>query len=390
MNNIKLKDINNGRHDYFLNNLEIITKYLNEIFANSDKKIFENFIEETKIILDKCCDESITYKQRAELFYNLTNSWLNLWGRYKHIPEAIELGYKIDDITNSLGAYYQLLLGMSIVYEDKTGDEKIDLQKTIEGFQLIAETIDLFVHIFSIFELIQFSENAQKTLLAKTYDLKEYFKDSREKKGLVIQLRSYCSLIIFRVNEYLQHKQLSFQQSIQINSFSTINLSPKIEIQLTQKATKEGKDISEIAAEIITHAIESELQDYQETIQGITQGLEDFEKGNFSSCEDFTNDFSQQLIEDAEMLADIKDYDNAKNKSEESFPSEIVDSIFFKGENPIKIYREYRGISILELSQKSNIEIKKLEKIEDNISIATHKNLEVIAEILNIDVDMII
>jgi ribosome-binding protein aMBF1 (putative translation factor) len=101
-------------------------------------------------------------------------------------------------------------------------------------------------------------------------------------------------------------------------------------------------------------------------------------------------DFYQQLIEDAEMLADIKAYDNAKNKSEESFPSEVVDSIFLKGENPIKIYREYRGISILELSQKTNIDIQELEKIEDNISMATQKNLEVIAESLNIDVDMII
>ena len=70
----------------------------------------------------------------------------------------------------------------------------------------------------------------------------------------------------------------------------TINLSPEIEIQLTQKATKEGKDISEIVTEIITHVIELELQDYQETIKGITQGLEDFEKGNFSSFEDFTNE----------------------------------------------------------------------------------------------------
>ncbi|MGI0479652.1 hypothetical protein ACN4EE_02560 [Geminocystis sp. CENA526] len=70
----------------------------------------------------------------------------------------------------------------------------------------------------------------------------------------------------------------------------TLNLSPEIEIQLIQKATKEGKDISEIASEIISHAIELELQDYQETIKGITQGLEDFEKGNFSSFEDFTNE----------------------------------------------------------------------------------------------------
>ncbi len=70
----------------------------------------------------------------------------------------------------------------------------------------------------------------------------------------------------------------------------TINLPPEIETRLTEKATKEGKHISEIATEIITHAIELELQEYQETIKCITQGLEDFEKGNFCSFEDFTNE----------------------------------------------------------------------------------------------------
>ncbi|MBL1211500.1 hypothetical protein, partial [Geminocystis sp. GBBB08] len=44
-------------------------------------------------------------------------------------------------------------------------------------------------------------------------------------------------------------------------------------------------------------------------------------------------DFYQQLIEDAEMLANIKTFDQAKDKSEESFPSDIVNRIFVEGEN---------------------------------------------------------
>jgi ribosome-binding protein aMBF1 (putative translation factor) len=101
-------------------------------------------------------------------------------------------------------------------------------------------------------------------------------------------------------------------------------------------------------------------------------------------------DFYQQLIEDAEMLADIKAYDKAKNKLEESFPSDVVNRIFLNGENPIKVYCEYRDLSILELSQKTKIDIQELEKIEDNISMATQKQLETITESLNIDLDMII
>lgn len=102
------------------------------------------------------------------------------------------------------------------------------------------------------------------------------------------------------------------------------------------------------------------------------------------------NDFYKKLTEDAEMLADIKAYDIAKNKSEKSFPSDIVDRILLEGENPIKVYRGYRGFSLLELSEKIQIDIQELEEIEDNISIATQKKLETIAESLNIDLDMII
>jgi hypothetical protein len=101
-------------------------------------------------------------------------------------------------------------------------------------------------------------------------------------------------------------------------------------------------------------------------------------------------DFYQQLVEDAEMLADIKAYDIAKNKSEESFPSDIVNRIFLEGENPIKVYREYRGFSLLELSEKTQIDIQRLTEIEQNISTANKKNIETIANILNIDVNMII
>lgn len=246
MNDIKLKDTNNGCHHYILNNLEIIPNYLNDIVANSDKKLFQNLIKETKIILEKCCDNSITYRQKAELLNTLTKSWFDLWGHYKHILEEIELGYIIDDITNSLMGYTKLLLGISIVNEEKTGDEKIDSQKTVKGYQLIAETIDVFAHIFSISELTQFSENAQKTLLDTTYDLKEYFKDSIEKHELVIQLRGYCSLIILRINEYLRQRELSFQETVKLNSSSTLwweNISGTFgDDPLYDEAMKLGKE----------------------------------------------------------------------------------------------------------------------------------------------------
>lgn len=74
----------------------------------------------------------------------------------------------------------------------------------------------------------------------------------------------------------------------------TINLSPEIETQLIEQATKQGKDVSVIIAEIITRVMELESQDNQETIKGITQGLNDFEIGNFRSFEDFVREQSNK------------------------------------------------------------------------------------------------
>ena len=95
--------------------------------------------------------------------------------------------------------------------------------------------------------------------------------------------------------------------------------------------------------------------------------------------------FYQQLIEDAEMLADIKAYDLAKNKNEESFPSDIVYRLILEEENPIKVYREYRNYSLEELAKRVNISPELLQNIEENINLASDSQLTKISEILNIE-----
>jgi DNA-binding XRE family transcriptional regulator len=97
----------------------------------------------------------------------------------------------------------------------------------------------------------------------------------------------------------------------------------------------------------------------------------------------------QQLIEDAETLSDIKAYDLIKNKSEESFPAYVVDRIYLQQQNPIKVYREYRNLSQSELAKKVNITLEYLQQIENDINVASQQNLEVIAQVLNIDLDII-
>ena len=102
------------------------------------------------------------------------------------------------------------------------------------------------------------------------------------------------------------------------------------------------------------------------------------------------NDIYQQLIKDTEILSDIQAYDAVKKQEEETFPKDIVDRIFIKEENPIKVYREYRNLNQLELANKANINIETLQEIENNINIASQEYLESIVKVLNIDLDMII
>ena len=64
------------------------------------------------------------------------------------------------------------------------------------------------------------------------------------------------------------------------------------------------------------------------------------------------------MIEDAEMLQDIQDYDHMKASlergEEELIPAEVVNAIL-DGENAIKVWREYRGISQTELAERTGI-----------------------------------
>jgi hypothetical protein len=65
-----------------------------------------------------------------------------------------------------------------------------------------------------------------------------------------------------------------------------------------------------------------------------------------------------QLVEKAEMLQDIQDYDNAKaalaRGDDELIPSEVVYAIL-DGENAIKVWREYRGLSQEEVAESAGI-----------------------------------
>lgn len=69
-----------------------------------------------------------------------------------------------------------------------------------------------------------------------------------------------------------------------------VTLSPELEARLRDKAAQQGQDVNLVASELLAHVLEWEVQDSEEAIKGIQQGLEDFEAGRFRSFDEFAQE----------------------------------------------------------------------------------------------------
>ena len=97
-----------------------------------------------------------------------------------------------------------------------------------------------------------------------------------------------------------------------------------------------------------------------------------------------------QLVEKAEMLQDIQDYDSAKAALErgddELIPGEVVYAVL-DGANPIKVWREYRGMSQQELAGRIGISVPYLSQLETNKRKGSLEVMSAIAKALNVSLD---
>ncbi len=75
----------------------------------------------------------------------------------------------------------------------------------------------------------------------------------------------------------------------------------------------------------------------------------------------------RELLEKAEMLEDVAAYDRAAaalaSGEEELVPGELVDRLA-AGEHPVKVWREYRGLSQHQLAERSGLRQSYVAQIE--------------------------
>jgi DNA-binding XRE family transcriptional regulator len=97
----------------------------------------------------------------------------------------------------------------------------------------------------------------------------------------------------------------------------------------------------------------------------------------------------QRLLAEAEMLQDIRDYDEAKlaiANGEELIPSKVTYALL-DGENPLRVWREYRGLTQQRVAKAAGISKPYLSQLESGRRRGTTAVLQAIAKVLNVSLD---
>lgn len=100
----------------------------------------------------------------------------------------------------------------------------------------------------------------------------------------------------------------------------------------------------------------------------------------------------QRLVEEAEMLQDIRAFDEAKKaieEGEELIPSEVTYAIL-DGANPIRVWREHRGLTQHRLAEAAGISVPYLSQIESGKREGRAAVLAALAKELGLSLDDVV
>jgi len=69
-----------------------------------------------------------------------------------------------------------------------------------------------------------------------------------------------------------------------------VTLNPELEALLHSRAAQQGQDVNFVATELLASILNWEEKDSEEAIEGIQQGLDDFEAGRYRSFQNFADE----------------------------------------------------------------------------------------------------
>ena len=86
------------------------------------------------------------------------------------------------------------------------------------------------------------------------------------------------------------------------------------------------------------------------------------------------------------MAEDVRDFDEAVSRDEETVPHAIVQRLVM-GEQPVKVWREYRGLTQATLARAVRITPAYLSQIETGVREGSVRVLTALARALQVDVE---
>ena len=100
----------------------------------------------------------------------------------------------------------------------------------------------------------------------------------------------------------------------------------------------------------------------------------------------------ERLVEAVEDAADVRAYDEAKRRlaagEDELIPAEFVNRMI-DGDNKVRVWREYRGLTIRALAEAAGLTPAYLSQIETGVREGTVETYKKIAAALRVKIDSI-
>ncbi len=94
----------------------------------------------------------------------------------------------------------------------------------------------------------------------------------------------------------------------------------------------------------------------------------------------------KQMLKAYEDMLDILAFDEAKKRGAEYFPKELVDRLI-AGENRLRIYREYRGLTQAALADASGVSRDMIAMIETGKKTGSVATVKKLARALEVDLE---
>ena len=98
----------------------------------------------------------------------------------------------------------------------------------------------------------------------------------------------------------------------------------------------------------------------------------------------------QALCQQLDEAADAEAMRQAQARDEESFPSAFVERLLLSGENPVRVWRVYRGLTAAELARRANVSNAHVSAIETGASTGSVQTLRRIADALDTTIDTLV